>query len=316
MSSVLVRTTTVPHFCLHRRILLLLAALISFILPWSGMAHGAEVTLQWDASGGASGYVLHYGNQSRTYDELIDLGPKIQHTVSGLAEGKSYYFAVTAYSDNDESEFSEEVVHATVANKAPTANAGPDKTVEELRTVSLDGSNSLDPDDGIQTLSWKQVSGPAVQLSNPQEEIITFNAPQIDSREAVLVFELVVRDYGDLVSTDSCAVTVKPRPAEAPPPDVSGGDEPPPDTVNIFKAVYRTRKDRLALSARTDANSAGVVLTAWAETGGNKTKLGTLRYNSRRGYYSSVFRNLDRAPERIIVSSSTGGEASRSCSIR
>jgi hypothetical protein len=32
--------------------------------------------------------------------------------------------------------------------------------------------------------------------------------------------------------------------------------------------------------------------------------------------YQGVFRNLDRAPERVIIVSSAGGEASTACSIR
>jgi len=49
----------------------------------------------------------------------------------------------------------------------PTANAGVDQTVLEKSKVILDGSNSFDPDDGIESYLWKQVAGPAVTYSDP-----------------------------------------------------------------------------------------------------------------------------------------------------
>jgi len=315
MMSGLLRGNTALLFGSKRKFILLSVVLTAALMPWSSPVSGAEVTLRWDASDGASGYVLHYGNQSGTYDALVDVGSQVQHTVVDLAEGKSYYFAVTAYCDNDESGFSDEVMYTIVANLPPTADAGPDRTAEEMSAVILDGSKSLDPDDGIKALSWKQVAGPAVHILDSQDEILEFSAPQIDSNEELLVFELVVQDYGGLVSTDSCTVVVKAKP-DAPQPDDSGGIEPHTDTVEIFKAVYRTRKDRLSLSARTDADNTGAVLTAWAETDDGRIKLGNLCYDSRKGYYASEFRNLDQAPDRIIVSSSCGGEASSSCTIR
>ena len=51
-------------------------------------------------------------------------------------------------------------------NASPKANAGPDQSVTEGDTVTLDGSNSTDPDDGIDTYQWSQVSGTSVTLSD------------------------------------------------------------------------------------------------------------------------------------------------------
>ena len=58
-------------------------------------------------------------------------------------------------------------VNVTGDNDPPTADAGPDQNVEEETTVTLDGSNSFDPDDGIESYRWKQVAGPSVTLSDP-----------------------------------------------------------------------------------------------------------------------------------------------------
>ena len=59
-------------------------------------------------------------------------------------------------------------MNVTGDNDPPVADAGPDQNVDEETTVTLDGSNSFDPDDGIESYRWKQVAGPSVTLSNPQ----------------------------------------------------------------------------------------------------------------------------------------------------
>lgn len=46
-----------------------------------------------------------------------------------------------------------------VTNTPPTADAGPDQSVKEGVSVTLDGSNSDDGDDGIISYFWEQVSG-------------------------------------------------------------------------------------------------------------------------------------------------------------
>jgi chitinase len=50
-----------------------------------------------------------------------------------------------------------------------TANAGPDPTVDESTTVTLDGSASTDSDGTIASYSWTQTGGPKVTLSHFEE---------------------------------------------------------------------------------------------------------------------------------------------------
>ena len=72
----------------------------------------AQVTLAWDANVDTSvaGYKLYYGNTSRTYGAPVDVGKATQYTFTGIVEGKTYYFAVTAYdTSRNESAFSTEL---------------------------------------------------------------------------------------------------------------------------------------------------------------------------------------------------------------
>jgi hypothetical protein len=100
------------------------------------------------------------------------------------------------------------VVNVTGENDPPTAEAGSDQTVLEEATVTLDGSNSSDPDDGIEFYRWKQIAGPSVSLSNPEAVQPTFSAPDVGSDGASFTFELTVTDYGSLQSTDTAIINV------------------------------------------------------------------------------------------------------------
>src|SRR5437763_16901195 len=62
-------------------------------------ASAASVTLVWNASPGTNvaGYNVYYGVSSRTYTNKVNVGNATNATISGLIEGTTYYFAVTAY---------------------------------------------------------------------------------------------------------------------------------------------------------------------------------------------------------------------------
>ena len=90
----------------------------------------------------------------------------------------------------------------------PIANAGPDQRVNERNTVTLDGSNSTDPDDGIATYLWQQTGGTSVALSDATAVQPTFTAPDVGPDGASLTFQLTVTDNADLQSADTCIVSV------------------------------------------------------------------------------------------------------------
>ena len=315
MNSGFVRVNTAPPLHFHRIILVLLITTALYMTAAADLASGADIVLQWDPSEGATGYVLHYGNESRSYDTVVDVGPKVQHTITGLQEGRAYFFAVTAYSAADESEYSAELVHEPHVNQPPTANAGQDQTVAEYLPVTLDGTDSFDPDDGIKVLSWEQITGPPVQLSGAQEEICRFTAPAAGANGTILVFALSVQDYAGLVSTDRCAVAVE-APAGGNLPDGDGGPVTAVDTVEIIEARYREAKHFLALQASSDGDRGSTILTAWAEIDGQRIILGDLRYHNRRGHFTGFFRKVAPAPDRVLVTSSNGGQASSACTLR
>ena len=97
----------------------------------------------------------------------------------------------------------------TQIDKAPTANAGPDKAVIEGDKITLDGGNSLDPDGSIVSSSWKQISGsPSVKLKRADSVSPSFTAPFV-KHDTPLTFQLTVTDNNGQTSNDTVNILVK-----------------------------------------------------------------------------------------------------------
>jgi len=125
------------------------------------------------------------------------------------SDGDSFTFELTVTDYGSLQSTNTTIVNVIWLNDPPEANAGVDQTVLEKTTVTLDGSNSLDPDDGIKSYQWKQVAGQSVTFSDPTDDQPTFEAPSFDdSGDQPLIFELIVTDNGDLQSSDSTTVSV------------------------------------------------------------------------------------------------------------
>jgi hypothetical protein len=90
-------------------------------------------------------------------------------------------------------------------NTLPTAVAGGDQSVESEAWVSLDGSQSSDPEADQLSYAWTQTSGPLVVISNADQAVASFTAPV---GPASLAFELTVCDPEPLCDTDAVTVTV------------------------------------------------------------------------------------------------------------
>ena len=174
-----------------------------------------QVSLEWapNSEPDLAGYRVFYREQSQSYDYANPSweGTNTYCTIYNLDETKTYCFVARAFdTEGFESENSIELCHEPlgVPNQPPTADAGPDQTVNEGQIVLLNGSNSTGPDDGIASYHWVQIGEPVVNLSDPDVSQPTFTAPDVGSEDAALTFELTVVDHNGNQGKDVCTVNV------------------------------------------------------------------------------------------------------------
>jgi hypothetical protein len=92
-------------------------------------------------------------------------------------------------------------------NKAPTANAGEDKTVDEGNGITLSGSGA-DSDGSISSYSWTQTSGDPVTINNADNSSASFDVTT--TTQVTLTFQLTVTDNDGATGSDTVNFTVTP----------------------------------------------------------------------------------------------------------
>ena len=107
-------------------------------LTFFSMAFAGEITLAWDANTepDLSGYRIYYGTSSHDYGDPVDVGDVTEVTLIGFDDGATYYFAATAYDEDDnESVYSDELVHTFgVINPKPNTIKSP-KSYRKIKNI-------------------------------------------------------------------------------------------------------------------------------------------------------------------------------------
>jgi PKD repeat protein len=175
--------------------------------------------------------------------------------------GAALTFELTVIDHNGNQGKDECAVNVTWQNEPPQANAGADQTVDEGVVVTLDGSFSLDIDDGIASYLWTQKGVQTVTLSNPTLSQPTFTAPNVGPDGSSFAFNLIVTDAGGLKNTDSCIV------------NISWQNEPP--TAVVTPDYMETTEGTLVTldgSASTDSDD-GIASYLWTQVDGDPVSL-------------------------------------------
>jgi hypothetical protein len=97
----------------------------------------------------------------------------------------------------------------------PTADAGPDQSVNVGEIVVLNATGSFDPNGKIVSYAWgiedSDDEAPAVSLNGQNTSIATFTAPTIVGNVSSnsYLFELTVTDNSGFIDSDTTKVVVK-----------------------------------------------------------------------------------------------------------
>jgi hypothetical protein len=147
---------------------------------------------------------------------------------------------------------------------APVAVIGPDQTVSQGDTVTMDATASYDPDGGSFSYLWTQTHGTAVALSNSTTVQVTFTAPTVVAGGESLVFKLAVTDSGGLNSYTNTIITVIGSSGNLPPVANAGPDQ---DSIAQGDTVI------LNGSNSYDPESAGIQSYSWVQLSGTPVNL-------------------------------------------
>jgi hypothetical protein len=224
---------------LARNFVILWGALL-LLARWSVLAD-QSVTLTWSPSPNTNvaGYKMYYGGASRDYTNIVTVGNVTNVTLSGLSEGRTYFFgATTIDSSGTESGFADEASYAVPqlvvtntppeVNQAPTLDGIADLTIYQnagLQTVALTGIGCGSTSEN-QTLAVSAVSSnpgiipaPSVNYASPNNVGALTFTPMANALGTATV-TVTVNDGGasDGVVTRTFAVTIQPAPVVNQPP--------------------------------------------------------------------------------------------------
>jgi len=178
-----------------RRIPILLLFAFAVVLAAAAPAFAASVAISWNANTepDLAGYKVKYGQSPGVHGTVVDVGNTTSTTISGLTDGATYYFVVTAYDStgNESAPSAEVVADLTIPNTPPTVSAPSNRTVEAtgaLTAVNLGTATASDPEEGSLTATPSDTGPFSVGTHT-----ITWTAT----------------DSGGLTATDTQTVTVR-----------------------------------------------------------------------------------------------------------
>ena len=168
--------------------------------PCDPNCFGATFLLQWDPNlePDIAGYKIHWGTSSRVYQKSVDVGAVTSYELSGLDDGVTYYFAVTAYNAAGlESDYSNEV--SGRKNLPPTATAQAHPTSGHAPLAVNFSGQGRDPDGTIVFRTWDFGDGTTSSVENPSHVYTlpgiynaTFTVLDNDGAQATSVIEISV----------------------------------------------------------------------------------------------------------------------------
>ena len=181
----------------------------------------------------------------------------------------------------------------TLQTPLPSINAGPDQTVLEGSTVTLNGTAS-DPDGNTLTYSWSHDSALAIEFANSTAHSTTFTAPWVGSNSTVTL--TLTADDGTGSASDSMSVTIV---NAAQPPRNIGGISLSSTESGVIEAVWDAPGEA-PIDYRISWAKTGEPFRTWTDMTGNAFPTGA----------SHTIPNLEEGEEyKVKVRARYGGSA-------
>lgn len=216
----------------------------------SDMQVSGGVTVTLDGTGS------YDPDKTMTYLWTQTEGPPVTLTPVEGEPKKATFVSPYSYTDNtlvftltvtDKNGFYD-MDEVTILVNESIANAGQDRIVQGKTLVNLDASNTYDPDNTM-AYQWKQLSGPAVELIDPDKKNASFTAPYVDV-ENELLFQLTVTDENGFSATDEITVLINENIANA----------------GLDRAVYGD--ERVFLDGSNSYDPERLMTYKWTQVGG------------------------------------------------
>ena len=172
---------------------------------------GLLITLDGTGSSDPDGDTITYAweFESKPSDSQVSLSDGSAQNPTFTADVIGDYVVNLVVSDGTASSDPDTVtVQISAANQPPVADAGPDQSVTTGDSVTLDGSQSLDPDEDLITYAWEfsqLPDGSAATISDATIVNPTFTADTDGVYSAILT----VSDPDGLESSDSVDITAE-----------------------------------------------------------------------------------------------------------
>ncbi len=217
----------------HAKITGFFLTLLSLVF-FASVVQAADAPFSWlpNQEATVTGYKIHYGTTSRSYDSFVDVGNpapvngRIQGTVTGLIDGTTYYFAVTAYDsvNNLESDYSTELSWTASSQSGsgnPPTAANSNLTTPEDQAVS--GTVTAGNDSGlpITYLVQQGVTNGTLDLGSstgsfsytPQEnyagtDSFTFLARDDNGDSNIATVSITITAVNDPPTAQNAAITI------------------------------------------------------------------------------------------------------------
>ncbi|MDP3915504.1 MAG: T9SS type A sorting domain-containing protein, partial [Bacteroidota bacterium] len=182
-------------------------------------------------------------------------------TAPAVTVNTNYVFTLVVNDGKVDSPADQVTITVKRGNQAPTANAGPDQSVNEGVIVTLDGTASNDPDSDALTYLWTPPTGITLSLATASKP--TFTAPEVNA-DTQYTFSLVVNDGTVNSTADQVVISVKNIDSapyvKDPIKDVSV-DKKSPNLVIDLRTVFADNDPLDVLSYIVSSNSNSNVVT-------------------------------------------------------